>query len=423
MLYLEYHLAAELIRKMDDTLKVIKSLITASSDGGLLVKEINEEYKEMVGKPIPLQEFGFNTLADFLRSTNEFSGTKTPNGIKVTIKIPGKSAHIIAMRQQQNVSQAEKKRRKKALMKGGIGGAISSQQSKRPSSSQVMRRSSGTVMKQRPRVPPQRSVTFKPMPRPAMKPASQSMSNSNRPPMNTVTHRTMPSQTANLHDRFVQKKVSEPAIVPPTPTTSTTQFRCKSPQTPPPEGPSMRSKLAARLAAKQTTSDNCQKNSNDSGSHTSSVGRSSRSNLLALSARLTPKQSTPLTSNLIGRSALQKLYHNLEEQNKNCSSGNVNVDDDKQKLGGAVASGEAISRDLYARLSPKVNESANHAKTNGGDSLQTNIEPQANTPIRCTLRNLINKGNDLSSRLQPKQVDTVSYELQQINQQVRKIHA
>lgn len=418
---------------MDDALKVIKSLITTSSDGGLLVKEINEEYKEMVGKPIPLQEFGFSTLAEFLKSTNEFSGTKTANGIKVTIKIPGKSAHIIAMRQQQNVSQAEKKRRKKAMMRGGVGGAISSQQPRRPGSSQVMRRNIGTIMKQRPRVQSQRVGSFgskpKSVPPPSM--PRQPMNNANWPPMHKVTNQTMPSQKVSLHDRFVQKQVLDPtmqpalnsmrtAYAPQTPPTSPTEFRCKSPQTPPPplEEPSSRSKLMARLAAKQTTSDNSRQNSNDSGSHTSSVGRMSRSDLLA---RLAPKQSTPSVSNSMGRSALQKICQNLESRlhMNQCN----NAGDHKENAIEAVSSGKTTSRrDLYARLSPKVNESAaSDAKTTGGDSLQTSSKPSINS-TRSTLLNFVNKGTNLSSRLQPKQIDTVSSELQQINQQVRKIH-
>lgn len=428
---------------MDDALKVIKSLITTSSDGGLLVNEITKEYKEMVGKPVPFQEFGFKTLTDFLRSTNEFSGIKTANGIKVTVKIPGKSAHIIAMRQKQNVSAAEKKRRKRSMMKSGMGGAMpfTSQQPRRSIPSQVMKRHTGIISKPRTRVQPQRiagsNSTIKPMQRFQIKSTStaQISNNTNQPPVNNVKCSAVPSQKVNLHDRFVQKQLSEPPMpkqmaIPP-PATSPVRFHCTTPPSSPPPSNEERpckfqSKLMARLHSKQITpSENGQKSPNDSDTHTVvsksslSVGRLSRSQLLE---RLSPKQFIPSpVQSPVGRSALQKIIQRLEDEKSQSSSESVipsnderlqanrsdNISEHKQKPCEVVPTmGKTMTRrDLYARLAPKMTKPENDA-----------------THVGCNLNlNKINEKNDLSSRLRPKQVESESFELQQINQKVRKM--
>lgn len=435
---------------MDDALKVIKSLLTTSSDGGMLVNEITKEYKEMVGKPIPFREHGFATLTDFLRSTNQFSGTKTANGIKVTIKIPGKSAHIIAMRQKQNVSQAERKRRKKAIMKCGIGGASPSQQPKRSISSQVMKRNCGAISKQRTRAQPQRianrNLTVKPVVPSQSMTASAQTSNLNKPPVSAATRPNESLQKQNLHDRFVPKQFPEPTVPNPATVTSPIQFHCKSPQTPPSSPPpsseerSSRSRLLARLAPKQIIpSNDSRKNSNTSDTFFHKIaalsdrsgGRPSRSQLLA---QQSSKPPSSLATILTGRAALQKIYQNNENQKNDNSSenttslggtqlqmnqGNTTSDHNKQKRRATAPLGKTMSRnDLYARLAPKAIESKNETKLVGGNSVCTGIKSSTNAVQNNTL-NQTNKKTDISSRLQPKQIGTESSELQQINQKVK----
>lgn len=408
--------------KMDDSIKVIKSLLTTSSNGGLLVNEITKEYKEMVGKPIPYQEHGFTTLAEFLRSTNQFNGTRTASGIMVTIKIPGKSAHILKMRQNQIVSQAEKKRRRKSMMNSGFGGAISSQQPRRSIPSQVMKRSSFAISKQRTqpqRAQPQRIASYNSTaksvaPRQTIS-ASAQTSNTNRPPLNTMNYNTCPTEPlrkVNLHDRFVQKQITEPTVpainsmstttVPQTPAPSPDKLHCKSPpQTPPHEVLSYHGKLMARLASKQvTSSDNSEKNPNDSDANTVSSDRSSL--------------QTPTTPP-VGRSCRSKLIARLQMNQSN------NISEHKQKPCEALSLGKTLSRsDLYARLAPKLTESVNEPKRFGGNLQQMSIKSSTNA-VHGTL-NQTNKKTDISSRLQPKQIDAESSELQQISQKVRKMH-
>lgn len=452
---------------MDDSIKVIKSLITASSGGGLLIKDINKEYKEEVGKSVPFNEFGFATLAEFLRSTNEFSATKTEHGLKVTVKIPGKSAHIIAMRQKQNVSQAEKKRRKKSMMTGRMGGAfMSSQQPKRSIPSQVMKRSG--VMKQRTYAQPQRIASsnsaMKPMPRPPTKFPSTQMSTANKQPVNAGPIPAGQSQKVNLYDRFVSKQVFEPAMpsmnsmptvpVPssptPTPTPQPVEFPHKSPQTPPTSPPPMheaqscRSKLMARLAAYRMSapSDSSQTNSCESDTHTvvnryslqtpltTTGGRLSRSELLK---RLAPKQIPAPANSPIGRSALQNIDPNVENPKEKRSTENGiqsievrlqmnrsdSVSEHKQKPCEAVSLGKTMSRrDLYARLAPKQTDSENKAKLIGDHSQQSSDKPSTNGT-----HNQSNTTTNVNSRLQTKQIDAEFSELQQISQKVRTVRS
>lgn len=98
---------------MDEAVKLIRSLLVVSNDG-LLIQQINKEYRNEVGEWIPFKKFGFNTLEEFLRASGEFTGKKTVAGTIVSVKGTGKSAHIIQMRQMQSVSASERKRRKKS---------------------------------------------------------------------------------------------------------------------------------------------------------------------------------------------------------------------------------------------------------------------------------------------------------------------
>lgn len=100
---------------MEDAIKIIRSILISSPN--LLVDEIVREYKEMTGESIPFKDFGSNSLIEFLRSSNQFVGRKSAEGIRVSSKVSEDSAHIIGMVRGQNVSAAEKKRRKKTKAK------------------------------------------------------------------------------------------------------------------------------------------------------------------------------------------------------------------------------------------------------------------------------------------------------------------
>lgn len=96
---------------MEDVVRVIRSLLTSTD--GLLIGQIDDEYKEIVGESIPFAKFGFASLLDFLRSADAFSGKRTAAGIQVTAKASADSAHITAMRHNQNFSKGDRKRKRK----------------------------------------------------------------------------------------------------------------------------------------------------------------------------------------------------------------------------------------------------------------------------------------------------------------------
>lgn len=97
---------------MDETVKVIRSLLLLER-GGLTLDELNKEYKSELGETVPFKKFGFDTLQAFLRSTDQFRAIKTLNGLKIMAKVTEQSAHIVKMRQEQNISASERKRKKK----------------------------------------------------------------------------------------------------------------------------------------------------------------------------------------------------------------------------------------------------------------------------------------------------------------------
>lgn len=97
---------------MDVVIKLIRSLIISSSDG-LLIEDIDKLYKEDVGEPVPFRKFGYDSLAEFLRSSGQFVPKKTQYGTKVKAKTTDASAHIVQMRKNQTVSKTERKRKNK----------------------------------------------------------------------------------------------------------------------------------------------------------------------------------------------------------------------------------------------------------------------------------------------------------------------
>lgn len=401
---------------MDDAIKLIKSLLTTTI-GGVLVSDLNRDYKEMVGKPIPFREFGFDTLADFLRSTNQFSGTKTANGIKVTIKIPGKSAHIISAVQRQNTSAAEKKRRKRGMTKAGP----SSLQSRKLISSQVMKRNSGgsAITKIRTRVQPQRSVyqksTMKPIAPPKMTaPPTQTIGTS-QPPVRAMGQ-TEQLKKINIHERFVPKQpfqqttpmVTEP-LTPPS--TSPVRFHNKSPKTPPYDDRlndrSIRQNLLIRLAPKQTESLVSSPKHEDQRTNTAPIGR--------LALRKICQSHCSVAGSL---SSDTRLQMNCNDNNNDTEQKPCDINSRLQSE--PVPLGKTISRrDLYARLAPKATTPANQEKPI--DDVQTNDKSPSNMAHNALNGTNIEK-TDISSQLQPKQIDTELPELQQINQKVISTH-
>lgn len=98
---------------MDVVIKLIRSLIISSSDG-LLIEDIDKLYKEDVGESVPFRKFGYDSLAEFLRSSGQFVPKKTQYGTKVKAKTTDASAHIVQMRKNQTVSKTERKQKNRA---------------------------------------------------------------------------------------------------------------------------------------------------------------------------------------------------------------------------------------------------------------------------------------------------------------------
>lgn len=111
----------------DETIKLIRSILNPKP-AGMLIKEINEEYKELTGESVPFARFHFSSLVEFLRASNQFYGVKTPNGFKLTAKVTEASKHVHDLARTQVVSKQERKRRMK--MSTGTTGTLKRSQSK-----------------------------------------------------------------------------------------------------------------------------------------------------------------------------------------------------------------------------------------------------------------------------------------------------
>lgn len=72
-------------RNSNEIVKVIRTLL-ASAKNGLLINEIDDDFKQMEGNAIPFKTLGYNTLEDLLRDTNQFALFETKQGIKVMSK-------------------------------------------------------------------------------------------------------------------------------------------------------------------------------------------------------------------------------------------------------------------------------------------------------------------------------------------------
>ncbi|XP_031618681.1 tudor domain-containing protein 7A-like isoform X3 [Contarinia nasturtii] len=95
--------------KVLEVVKVIRTLLT-SAKNGLHIQEIIDDYKQIEGKPIPLNALGYNTLEDFLRDTNQFALIETRQGTMVISK-PFKDLYA-----NQSIPNSPSKGKKKSIM-------------------------------------------------------------------------------------------------------------------------------------------------------------------------------------------------------------------------------------------------------------------------------------------------------------------
>lgn len=82
-------------------IKEIRCLIVTCKNG-LYLKRLWREYKETTGEYIPYRKFGFDSMPDFLRSTNQFILTSCDGDFVLMAKPTEKSAHISKLVQCQN---------------------------------------------------------------------------------------------------------------------------------------------------------------------------------------------------------------------------------------------------------------------------------------------------------------------------------
>lgn len=70
-----------------DTIAVIRSLVLIRK-GLTTLWDINSEYKDMEGENIPFQKFGFGSLEDFLRRSDQFNLLRQANGVSTYSEVP-----------------------------------------------------------------------------------------------------------------------------------------------------------------------------------------------------------------------------------------------------------------------------------------------------------------------------------------------
>lgn len=84
---------------------VIRALLQSASSSGLTLQELENDYRNLEGVPVPFVRFGYKTVGDFLRSTGEF----IYNGRKITHKEVPESMHISRLVKQQRTVSKKKK--------------------------------------------------------------------------------------------------------------------------------------------------------------------------------------------------------------------------------------------------------------------------------------------------------------------------
>lgn len=92
---------------MDVVIKTMRGLLNISKNG-LAERQLRREFRENEGYDIPYKSFGFNTLLDFLRSSNQFDLTSTNDGIQVRAKLMENSSHLVQMVRGQNCAKKKK---------------------------------------------------------------------------------------------------------------------------------------------------------------------------------------------------------------------------------------------------------------------------------------------------------------------------
>ncbi|XP_069700099.1 maternal effect protein oskar-like [Periplaneta americana] len=92
-----------------ETISMIKSCIV-SRKGGVPLVELNGEYEELVGEPIPYKRLGFQSLGGFISSVSQIKATRNEDGKTVLTLEDEKVAHITALVNKQK--EAQRKRRK-----------------------------------------------------------------------------------------------------------------------------------------------------------------------------------------------------------------------------------------------------------------------------------------------------------------------
>lgn len=87
--------------------KTLRGLLNATQNG-MMEKQLWRDFREMEGFVIPYRSFGFQTLVDFLRASNEFDLSNTVEGVHIRAKLSQASVHLAEMVQSQNRTKKKK---------------------------------------------------------------------------------------------------------------------------------------------------------------------------------------------------------------------------------------------------------------------------------------------------------------------------
>lgn len=67
-------------------IKTVRAILTPMKNG-LLVRQINGDYRELEGTNVPYKQLGYNTLEHFLKATGEFIFVERDNEVRVFAKV------------------------------------------------------------------------------------------------------------------------------------------------------------------------------------------------------------------------------------------------------------------------------------------------------------------------------------------------
>nr|XP_023021210.1 tudor domain-containing protein 7A [Leptinotarsa decemlineata] len=94
---------------MDNIKKYITSLLT-STPLSVTMQQLNRDYRDTIGEPIPYQKFGFNSLEHFLRSIPEIVQIRGSGPCAEVIPVESeKSSHVMELVSNQKRSTSRKK--------------------------------------------------------------------------------------------------------------------------------------------------------------------------------------------------------------------------------------------------------------------------------------------------------------------------